>query len=145
MKKLLVLVVVLAFVSLTSATPLMQLVGNVGNTSFSINMLAPGMSAAHDGSGIYFVITGVNTDSGALTAALPGTANLSSANEGDAGDTGLVDYGLGTYGEFRVGVPNTLTYNYVLASPATWADSYTLAAGATEVGAGPDGPAPGGG
>ena len=135
MKKLLSLVLVLAFASLASALT-MDLVGNADNTSFSIALLTPGlfeppgvgMSGAVDGSGVYFAITGVNTDSGSLAATLPAVLILSSANEGDAGDTGLFDYGLGTYGEFRAGPPRL----YVAAA-GIYSEGYTPAAGAKAV------------
>jgi hypothetical protein len=96
-------------------------------------MLAPGMSAAVDASGTYFAIVGVDPLSGSLAAALPAAANFSSANEGSVDNDLGLGIGTGTYGEFRVGPPNTLTYEFDIADRATWAENYTLLPGATAV------------
>ena len=62
MKKLLVLMLVLTLASLVNAVPIMNLVWNSNNT-FGIEVPL-GMSGAHDWTGVYFVITGVEPDRG---------------------------------------------------------------------------------
>ncbi len=124
MKKLLVLMLVLTLASLVNAVPIMNLVWNSNNT-FGIEVPL-GMSGAHDWTGVYFVITGVEPDSGILSlGANASILTLSSANEGDAGDTGLFPYGVGTYGEFRA---TNVTY---VASGGLYANGYVLLPGAT--------------
>jgi hypothetical protein len=130
MKKLLVLVFVLGLASFASAdihSPMDIVIFT--NYTFGIE-LPSGMSSAMDGSGGYFVLTGVNSTSGILNTAYSNvfeTLTLSWANYGDAGDTGLFPYGVGIWGEFRTTPSSSWT-----TSPDIYAYNFTLQAGASD-------------
>ena len=132
-KMLLMLVVILSIAPFTNAAdgiPQMNLVDN-GNHTYGINV--PNGMTSTTGSlftGVYFIVIGVDPGSGSLTMPAPIATilSLSSANEGDAGDTGLFPYGVGTYGEFRAGPPRL----YVAAA-GIYSEGYTPAAGAKAV------------
>ncbi len=127
MKKLLVLVLVLAMTSLASATVAMTLVDN-GDGTYGIDV-TNGMTGAADQTGQYFAIIGVENGSLSMpTAILAILGTLSNANEGDVGDTGLFDYGTGTYGEFRA-----TNITYVATPGGEWITGYTLLEGATVI------------
>ena len=132
-KMLLMLVVILSIAPFTNAAdgiPQMNLVDN-GNHTYGINV--PNGMTSTTGSlftGVYFIVIGVDPGSGSLTMPAPIATilSLSSANEGDAGDTGLFPYGVGTYGEFRA-----TTDNFNATPGGVWADTYSLLQGATKV------------
>jgi len=131
MKKMLTLVLVLGLVSLANAATL-DLVANGTLDIFHIDVLAHSVNDANgltgpvDGTGIYYILIGVDTDSGSIDAGVAAVMTLSSTGS-EAGDTGLFGYGLGQYGEFRA-----LNVTYSMAS-GTYATGFTLMEGATQV------------
>jgi hypothetical protein len=146
MKKLLILVLVLRFTSLVNAdfppiTSPMKLVANEELTSFGID-LPIGMSGnpvqyppVGDGSGGYWAIIGVNTDSGAMSAdgitysSTGGNCTLDlSSVDGDAGNTLLFNYGEGVWGCFATSSTSSWS-----TAAGIYADSFTPLEGATEV------------
>jgi len=136
MKKLLVLVLVLGLASLAGAAIVspMDLVANEALDTFSIvltgNTNANGMDSVIDGQGGYWILLGVDTDSGAINLAHSAMLEIleKSAIYGDVGDTGLFGAGSGVYGAFY-----TLTMGAWTAETGTYANGFTLQEGATEV------------
>lgn len=127
MKKLLVLVSVLAIASLASAA-VIEIYDNLDGT-YSIDV-PNGMSGKTDvspmlgdGSGYYWVLVGVDVSSGAIATGIPAIMSLS-AVYGDADQSGLFLTGEGVLGEFRTPAVGTWS-----AAAGQWADSFTAQEG----------------
>jgi len=127
MKKLLVLVSILAIASLASAATME--IYDFGDGTYGIDVPS-GMSGKTDvipmlgdGSGSYWVMIGVDVSSGAISATIPAIMSLSGIY-GDADGTGLFATGLGVVGEFRTPAVGTWS-----AAGGQWADSFTAQEG----------------